>query len=73
MLADVAQRRSAEQCIAQCVQCHVSIGMSCQAFFVGNAHATEHHVVALGKGMHIESLAYPDRHAFTPVPTAAAE
>ncbi len=72
MLTDVTQRQRPEQGIAQRVQGHITIGMSGQSFAVRNAYTAQHHVVAIGEGMHIQSLSYALLHALTPALTVVA-
>ena len=64
VLADVAQRRRAEQRIGQGVQQHVAVGVGDQPMFVGNAHAAEGDEVALAEAMHVVAMA--NSHEKTP-------
>src|SRR6185503_5975961 len=59
--ADVAQRRRAEQRIADRVQQDVGVRMPEQALAVRNDHPADHELPSLGERMHIEPL--PDPHA----------
>ncbi|GAA6130674.1 hypothetical protein NBRC116187_10340 [Halopseudomonas sabulinigri] len=63
MLADIAQRRRAEQCIAQRMQHHVSIGMRQQAETMGNPNASKGDEIPLGKAVNV--IAMTNAHAAT--------
>src|SRR5690606_28991718 len=60
MPADIAQRQGAEDGVAERVNHHVAIGMRQHAALVRDAHAAEHHVVALAKGVHVVALTDPE-------------
>src|SRR5690606_25764217 len=61
VLADIAQRHRAEQCIAERMQQHVAIGMRQQAALMWNPHAAERDEVALAEAMHVVTVA--DTHS----------
>ena len=58
MPADVAQARSAKQCIADGMQQHVGIGMSVQSAIKGNVDAADDELAARHQCMNIEALSY---------------
>src|SRR5690606_38637275 len=62
-MADITERQCTEQRIRQCVQQYIAIRMRQQAATVRNAHAAEHHMVAVGEGMHVKATAYANCHA----------
>ena len=57
MLADVAIADGAEQCVGECVQAHVGVGMSLQRVGVSDPDATQPEAVAGREAMHIEARA----------------
>src|SRR5690554_7200518 len=62
MHADVAQRQRAEDGIAQRMQDHVAVAVRHQAAVVRHAHAAEHHMLALAKGVDVVAVADADGH-----------
>jgi len=58
MFADVAQRRRADQCIANGMQQHVGVGVTNQTPFIRNGDAADDERAALGQRVDIEALAY---------------
>lgn len=64
MLADVAQRRSAKQGIAQGVQQHVTVGVGQQAVFVGDTHPAQGNEITVAETVHIVAVA--NTHKKTP-------
>ncbi|MNC57353.1 hypothetical protein D3C75_1070100 [compost metagenome] len=64
MLADIAQRRGAEQGIAQGVQQYIAIGMGQQPELVRNAHPTQGDEIAFREAVHIVAVA--NTHKKTP-------
>ncbi|MNH07293.1 hypothetical protein D3C76_1250950 [compost metagenome] len=64
VLADIAQRRSAKQGIAQGVQQDVAIGMGQQPELVRNAHPTQGDEIAFREAVHIVAVA--NTHKKTP-------
>jgi hypothetical protein len=57
VFADITQRRSAEQGIAQGVQQDVTVGMSEQPEAVCNAHAAQSNEIAFSETVHIIAVA----------------
>lgn len=55
MLSDVAIANGAEQCVSQCVQNDVGIGMAFELVRMRNFHATEPDVVAVRETMNVEA------------------
>ncbi len=60
MRADIAVGERAENGIDQRMQHHVGVGMPGQPAVMGDAHAAEHDVIAVAKGMHVEAHAGAD-------------
>ncbi len=60
VLADVTQRHRAEQGVAQCVQQHITVGMSDETEPVGNPHATEGDEIAIAEAVYV--IAMTDTH-----------
>ena len=56
MLADIPQRRRAKQCIRNCVQQHICIGMAQQAFFIWDRHAAHNQLAALHQAVNIITM-----------------
>ncbi|MNI89281.1 hypothetical protein D3C73_1466660 [compost metagenome] len=57
VLADITQRRSTQQSVAQGVQHHVAIGMGQQPEPVRNAHPTQGDEIAFREAVHIVAVA----------------
>jgi len=72
MPADITHCNRPQQSITQCVQRDIAIRMRCQAPGMGYPHTAEHHVITLGKRVHIQSLSYSKIQGFIPSRTAAA-
>ena len=64
MPPDVAQRRRAEQRIADRVQQHIRVRMSEQAFFVRDLHPADDQLAAFHQLMHVVALTDP--HGYFP-------
>jgi hypothetical protein len=60
MCADVAERRCAEQCIANRVRQAVRIGMPQQAFFKWDFDAAENQLAAFDEAMNVVAEANAD-------------
>jgi hypothetical protein len=56
MLADVAQRRRAQQRIANRMQQHIGVGMAKQTHVMWNIYAADYQLAAQRKGVHVETL-----------------
>ena len=57
MLADIALGERAQDGIDQRMQRHISIRMAGHAAAMRDAHAAEHHMIAVDKGVHVEAVA----------------
>ncbi|MNW07613.1 hypothetical protein D3C71_2042670 [compost metagenome] len=64
MLADIAQRSSTEQGVAQRVQYHVAVGMGQEAVFVGDTHPAQGNEITVAETVHIVAVA--NTHRKTP-------
>ncbi len=62
VLADIAKRRGAEQCVAQSMQHHVAIRMREQPELVRDPHPTEGDEIALTETMHVIAMADTHSH-----------
>src|SRR5574340_332899 len=67
MPADVAQRRRAEQRVADRVQQHVGIGMAEQAPVIRNVHAADDQLAPLYQLVNVETLS--DSHVISSIKT----
>src|SRR6185436_6453513 len=68
MRADVAQRRGAQQRVADGMQQHVGVRMPLQALVMRNVDAADHEFPARDQRVHVESL--PDPHLFSRIACA---
>ena len=66
MPADVAQRRRAEQRVADRVQQHVGVAVAREALVVRNLDAADHEPAPGDEGMHVETLA-DAKHVHSPL------
>lgn len=61
---DVAQRRGAQQSVAQGVDRHVSVRVGDAPFRVGDLHASQNQRQAVGQSVYVVSVSYSEIHSF---------
>ena len=61
---DVAQRRGAQQGVAQGVDRHVSVRVGDAPFRVGDLHASQNQRQAVGQRVYVVSVSYSEIHSF---------
>ena len=62
MLANIAQRSSTEQSIADCVQQHIAIRVGYTPLSMGYLHPAKHQAQTLTEGVNIVSVTYSKIH-----------